>query len=83
MIAVDLRLEEKFIVLIYEISKGNAMPIIGLFDDLYRIVWTFLQMILRHRLTIALKRYLLLLHMLHRERYQLIKNKTMSNQFNY
>ena len=83
MIAVDLRLEEKFIVLIYEISKGNAMPIIGLFDDLYRIVWTFLQMILRHRLTIALKRYLLLLQMLHRERYQLIKNKTMSNQFNY
>ncbi len=64
MIAVDLRLEEKSIVLMYEISKGNAMPIIGLFDDLYRIVWTFLQMILRHRLTIALKRYLLLLHML-------------------
>ena len=67
MIAVDLCFESKFIVLMYEISKRNAIPIIGLLDDFYRVVRTLHLMILCHRLTIALKRYLLLLHILHRK----------------
>jgi len=59
MFTVDLSLEAKFIVLMYEIGKRNAMPIIGFFDDIYRIIRTLHPLILCHRLTIALKRYLL------------------------